>query len=33
MSWRASFHELEYFEGDIYFLNVVGPNGRVGIFL
>ena len=21
----------EYFEGDMYFLHVVGPNGRVGV--
>ena len=32
----TSLHELKYFESNIYiyiFLNVVGPNVRVGIFL
>ena len=33
MWWKGFVHKFEYFEGDMYFLNVVGPNGRVGIFL
>ena len=33
MWWKGFASEVEYFKGDVYFLNVMGPNGRVGLFL